>query len=74
MGKKSKYFVICSCGKKIKITAKKICYRLDKYSTDTAIKEKVKVDRFWVVCPKCGDHPNVTKIISEEIKAMAILK
>ncbi|MCK9352249.1 MAG: hypothetical protein WCT49_03495 [Candidatus Paceibacterota bacterium] len=66
--KNQKCSVLCKCGKTIKITVEKIHYRQDRYSTDTAIKEKVKVDRFWVVCPKCDDHPNVAGIVSEEMK------
>jgi hypothetical protein len=67
MTKKPKYFVVCNCGKKIKITAEKICYRLDEYSSDCAVAEKVRVDRFWVVCTKCGNHPNVAKIIPTDM-------
>jgi hypothetical protein len=74
MAKEQKYFVVCRCGKKIKITAKKICCRHDEYSADCAIKEKVNVDRFWVVCPKCKGHPNVARIIPEEMKLDAIVK
>lgn len=74
MAKEPKYFVVCGCGEKIKITVKKIYYRLDSYSIDCAVKEKVKVDRFWVICPKCGNHPNVAKIISEEMQIDVMLK
>jgi hypothetical protein len=68
VAKKTKYHVICHCGKILKISAKKIHYRIDEYSSDPAVKEKVKVERFWIVCTKCGNHPNVAKIISEEMK------
>lgn len=66
--KKAQYHVICRCGKILKITAKNIHYRFDEYSSDPAVKEKVKVERFWIVCPKCDAHPNVARIISEEMK------
>ena len=59
-----------NCGKKLKFSAKDIYYRLDEYSSDCAVKELVRVERYFIIC-KCGAHPNVARIISQEMKEEA---
>ncbi len=68
----SKISVICKvCHSILTFKAKEITHRVDTYSTDCAVPELVKVDRYFIECPKCKNHPNVAKIATDEMKKIA---
>jgi hypothetical protein len=69
--KKPKYSVVCKgCGNTVKFKAEDILYKYDRISGAPDGVPAPYVDRYFVEC-KCGSHPNVARIASEEMKTAA---
>jgi hypothetical protein len=74
--KKPKYSVICQCRETLAFDAEDVKHKADRVYGDVPASEGGEkasyiVDRYFIICRKCGNHPNVARIASAKMKKEA---